>query len=106
MSIPDIISSLKFAFFLAVASNDGANLGATNVLIEVTVKAWDRDPFSSVSSRPAIPRPISSLNGSVVDLDEEEKVDLELLARALRRLKLMHDVEPNPGPGTDIYGLG
>jgi hypothetical protein len=33
-----------------------------------------------------------------VEVIEEEKVDLEALAKALRRLKLMHDVEPNPGP--------
>jgi hypothetical protein len=57
MSLPDIIASLKFAFFLAIATNDGGNLGATNVLIEVDVRAWGRDPFSSAT---AIHRPISS----------------------------------------------
>jgi hypothetical protein len=57
MSLPDIISASKYAFFLAVASNDGANLGATNVLIEVDIRAWGRDPFSSVT---AVPRPLSS----------------------------------------------
>jgi hypothetical protein len=95
MSLPDIISTLKFAFFLAVASNDGANLGALNVLIEVDIRAWGRDPFSTVG---AVPRPLSSQLDDIEIVEEEEKADLEALARALRRLKLMHDVEPNPGP--------
>jgi hypothetical protein len=40
-----------------------------------------------------------------VELIEEEKVDLEALAKALRRLKLMHDVEPNPGPSSLFESL-
>lgn len=108
MSLPDTIATPRPAFYLAIASNDGANLGATNVLIEVSVRAFDRDPFSSVS----IPSHLSTnvkwthrLNEGSNDLsspdclqDEAEKSDLEILAGALRRIKLMHDVESNPGP--------
>lgn len=63
------------------------------MLIEVTIRAWGRTPFSSVSE----PSPVISTPG-LIEVDEDDKVDLKRLTTALCKLKLLHDVEPNPGP--------
>jgi hypothetical protein len=81
MSLAEIVSDPQIGIYLLSATNDGAFLGALNVLIEIEIKAWERDPFSSVSS--VIPA---------------SKVDLERLSQSLVELKLEHDIETNPGP--------
>jgi len=83
------------------------------VLVEISVKAWGRDPFASVTAlggREQIPRSLSlsstraasrertSTVGNDDPLAALGKVDLKGLIKALVQLKLMHDVEPNPGP--------
>lgn len=85
------------------ASNDGANLGATNYVFEVEIRAYQREIFSSltVTHPPAlfVSRHLSAETSEFEDLGE--KVDIERLIHALTKLKLMHDVESNPGPSPD-----
>jgi hypothetical protein len=39
MSLPETQFVAEPAMFLAIATNDGGNLGATNVIMEVTIRA-------------------------------------------------------------------
>jgi len=64
--------------WLVAASNDGGNLGATNVLIEVEVKAWLRDPFSGLAITKA-PTVELSFEEVVADPTKVSSIDLERL---------------------------
>jgi hypothetical protein len=100
MSLPQTQLVAEPALFFVAATNDGANLDATNVIIEISIRAWDRVPFAGVS----LVKPVgsSSQTADYEDLDPSSDVDLRRLADALRNLKL-RDIEPNPGPSVSEY---
>jgi hypothetical protein len=101
MSLPQTQFAAEPALFFAVATNDGADLGATNVIIEVSIRAWDRVPFGGVSAPDPIHPPLPSPSEDFEDVDTSDN-DLRRLAYALRQLKL-RDIEPNPGPTTLVF---
>lgn len=72
------------------------------MVVEVEVRAWQRDPFSSVSA--VFPKQEEDKNqedgDSLMSLDHSDS-DMRRLADALRSIKL-RSVEKNPGPYSDI----
>lgn len=74
--------------------------------MEVECTYRERVPFASFTMVPKRQVPEESF----VELEQQVElttsdVDLRSLAKALSKIKLMHDIETNPGPNTFICGL-
>lgn len=52
----------------------------------------------------SVPAPVT-IDSGLIEIEDDDKVDLKRLASALSKLKLLHDIEPNPGPQYLVQGL-